>query len=115
MNFFDISEFECPCCGQNPMQQDFLDMIDKAREYANVPFEISSGFRCINHNRKIGSEDTSSHVKGCAADIIVRSSRSRYRILEGLIKAGFNRIGLANKFIHADSDKDKALNVIWVY
>jgi len=115
MKFFNINEFSCPCCGQNPMRQDFLDKIDKAREYANVPFHISSGFRCLNHNRQIGSLDTSSHLRGLAADIVVRSSRLRYEILMGLWKAGFNRFGIASKFIHVDNDKDKPSNVIWTY
>lgn len=33
------------------------------------PTHISSGFRCLELNRKLGSKDTSQHIKGEAADI----------------------------------------------
>jgi hypothetical protein len=31
------------------------------------------------------------------------------------MKAGFNRIGIADTFIHVDNDPGKAENVIWTY
>lgn len=37
------------------------------------PIIVTSGFRCLRLNRKLGSRDTSYHVFGRAADIKVRS------------------------------------------
>lgn len=37
---------------------------------SSTPLIISSGFRCLELNRAIGSKDTSAHVKGLAADFI---------------------------------------------
>lgn len=115
MRYFTISEFDCPHCGKNEMNQNFLNRLDKAREYAVTPFIISSGYRCRFHNETVGGSPTSSHLKGLAADIAVKDSGQRYKILMGLIGAGFNRIGIGETFIHVDYDEAKQSNVIWVY
>jgi hypothetical protein len=36
-----------------------------------VPIRVTSGFRCLAVNRQIGSQDSSAHVLGMAADIQV--------------------------------------------
>ena len=101
------------------MNKAFLERLDKAREYATTPFIITSGYRCKIHNESeaVGGSETSSHLKGLAADIHVQGSRQRYKILMGLIGAGFNRIGINSKrgFIHVDYDETKSSNVVWVY
>jgi uncharacterized protein YcbK (DUF882 family) len=115
MRYFKISEFDCPDCKRNEMNKEFLERLDKAREYAVTPFVISSGYRCEQHNEAVGGSPKSSHTKGLAADIVVRDSAQRYKILMGLIGAGFNRIGLGENFVHVDYDESKQSNVIWVY
>ena len=97
------------------MDSDFLTKLDQAREYANIPFNITSAYRSVEHNAKIGGSPNSSHIKGLAVDISVTSSRVRFKVLEALIKVGFNRIGIASNFIHVDDDKDKSGEVAWTY
>lgn len=115
MKYFQKSEFDCPCCSKNEMNKDFLERLDKAREYAVTPFVVSSGYRCSERNKKVGGLETSSHLKGLAADIVVKNSTQRYKIVMGLVGAGFNRIGLGFGFVHADYDETKSSSVIWVY
>lgn len=115
MKYFKTEEFACPCCGQNKMEPDFCNKLDNARGYAGVAFCLNSGYRCQKHNHNVGSKKTSSHPKGCAGDIAARTSKKRYKIIMGLLAAGFNRIGIARTFIHVDSDKEKPGNVIWTY
>ena len=117
LRYFQMKEFDCPDCGENKMNEEFLERLDKAREYAVAPFVISSGYRCKSHNEAVGGSLNSSHMKGLAADIVVRDSRQRYKILMGLIGTGFNRIGINSKrnFIHVDLDTTKPPNVIWIY
>lgn len=44
-------------------------VLEPVRErLSNKPLYISSGFRSLELNRRIGSKDTSQHVAGCAAD-----------------------------------------------
>ena len=52
---------------------------------------------------------------GLAADIACSASLDRFTIVDALIDAGFNRLGIAKSFIHVDSDPDKAPYVIWTY
>ena len=101
------------------MTRDFLKKLDRARYIANVPFKISSGFRTPQHNVNLREQGykasaNSSHLKGCAADIICNDSGTRQKIVNGLIQAGFTRICIAKTFIHCDTDKDKN-DAIWLY
>ena len=96
------------------MDTDFLAKLDKAREFAKVPFVINSAYRSPEHVESI-KNPTSSHIKGLAVDIKATDSRTRYRVLNALIHVGFNRIGIADTFIHVDDDKDKSQQVIWTY
>ena len=116
MKYFKESEFECKCgCGANNMQEEMLRRLGNARQFTNTPFSLNSACRCEKHNKAAGSKPTSSHVTGWAVDIKARDSVSRYKILGGLMKAGFNRIGIADTFIRADCDPKKSECVIWTY
>mgnify|MGYP000032029474 FL=1 len=96
------------------MDVDFLVKLDKAREFAKVPFVINSAYRSPEHAESI-KNPTSSHIKGLAVDIKATDSRTRYKVLNALMHVGFNRIGIADTFIHVDDDKDKSQQVIWTY
>ena len=96
------------------MDKDFLAKLDKAREYAKMPFVINSAYRSPDHPESL-KNPSSSHIKGLAVDIKATDSRTRYKVLDALMSVGFNRIGIADTFIHVDDDKDKSSNVIWTY
>ena len=96
------------------MNESFLNKLDEAREYAGIPFIINSAYRSPSHPLSI-KNPTSSHIKGLAVDISAKDSRERFLILDALIAVGFNRIGIADTFIHVDMDFDKSQNVIWTY
>ena len=117
MKYFRPHEFNCRCgkCGLGfpAMDVDFLDRLDSARIYANVPFKLTSAYRCEDHNRDEGGTEGSAHTKGVAVDIAIQSSHVRFKVLYGLIKAGFNRIGVYENFIHVDDDMTKAPEVCW--
>ncbi|MGC9344888.1 MAG: D-Ala-D-Ala carboxypeptidase family metallohydrolase, partial [Bacteroidales bacterium] len=74
-----IEEFECKCgCGQNGVDINFLRKLNEARDLADIPFIISSGYRCQKHNKEIGGVPDSAHTKGMAVDITCKDSRTRY-------------------------------------
>jgi len=129
LNHFSLSEFDSPDLpnsGKN-MDSNFLTKLEHAREIANIPFKITSGFRTQNYlqdllDRGYKASKNSSHLVGKAADIAAVGSSTRFIIVNALLKAGFNRIGIdGNKnFIHVDSDGTdmggtKPPNVIWTY
>lgn len=113
---FKPYEFECcvPKCKIDDMRPEFLRALDNAREFAGVPFVLSSCFRSEEYEKSKGRTGTSSHCKGCAADIRCSDSRKRFIIVNSLIAAGFQRIGINKTFIHVDSDPDKRPS-IWLY
>ena len=96
------------------MDEDFLAKLDDAREFAGFPFFINSAYRSPDHPESI-KNPTSSHIKGLAVDIRARDSKTRYIIIDALMHVGFNRIGIADTFIHVDDDRNKACGVIWTY
>lgn len=100
--------------GEN-MQIDFLALLQAARYLSVTPFVINSGYRSINHNRRVGGVSDSSHLYGWAADIRVRNNFERQDILTALIEVGFDRIGIGKNFIHVDCDPNKPINRIWLY
>ena len=117
MRYFKLSEFDSP---DEPgsgarMDRDFLEMLDQARAMAGIPFIINSGYRTAKHNKAVYGTQNSSHLRGLACDIACRNSSTRYRIVAGLIAAGFTRIGIADTFIHVDNDSVKTPFVAWLY
>lgn len=118
---FKLSEFDCPSEEGSAvdMQPTFLEMLDRARDISGIPYKITSGIRRPERNMAIGGKPNSSHLRGYAADIAATDSRSRFLILQGLLEAGFNRIGIAGdgkgNFIHVDNDPDKPDRVLFLY
>lgn len=117
LNYFTLSEFDSPDLPNSGVNMDkqFLAKLETAREYAAIPFKITSGYRTEGHNTKVGGVKDSAHTKGYAADIACSSGRERCIIIKALLDAGFNRIGVANTFIHVDNDPSKSSDVIWTY
>ena len=117
MKYFKLKEFDSPDdlgSGKN-MNEEFLYTLDAARKIYGKPMRVNSGYRTKEYNAKIGGVKNSSHLKGLAADISCKNSGDRFEMLQAFIKAGFKRIGVANSFIHVDTDKDKSQNIIWTY
>ena len=116
--FFEEHEFDSPDLpgsGKN-MKLSFIKKLTKARMAADTAFIITSGYRTQAHNSKLpGAVKDSAHTKGLAADIKANNSRVRYMILQGAIRAGFHRIGIADTFIHLDDDTTKPAKVSWLY
>lgn len=112
---FDSREFACPCCGLDKVSTEMVELLQKARVAAGIPFKINSGVRCEKHNAEVGGVDSSAHVGGYACDISCVDSKRRYIILSALKSAGFTRLGIAKTFIHVDNDPTKPKSVTWVY
>ena len=116
---FDNSEMRCKCgCGQIDMDYyGLLTKLDLARDIAGIPFIINSGYRCDQYNTDVGGKPGSAHTKGMAVDIKADNSRKRFRIINGLLEAGFSRLGIDfdRGFIHVDSDDSKDQEVVWGY
>jgi CRP-like cAMP-binding protein len=86
-----------------------MEKLYQARLIANIPFVISSGCRCIDHNtrvkgstmsdhlcdvitRNVGGQLTEELVVTTGVDIIASNGVSRFRIVKALLEVGIDRI-----------------------
>lgn len=121
LKYFNLSEFDSPDHEGSHvnMDTDFLQLLDKAREIAGIPFKITSGYRTKSYNESLQAKGykaspNSSHIKGVAVDIAIQNGAERWLILNALIQVGIRRFGIAKGFLHADVDPDKS-NAVWTY
>ena len=71
---FNLSEFNCKCGCEMPaeLKVNVLELagnLQVLRDYLKVPIHINSAYRCLTHNRAIGSNDSSQHPLAKAGDI----------------------------------------------
>jgi uncharacterized protein YcbK (DUF882 family) len=102
------------------MPEDVLDNIknlakelQKIREHIGKSIRVNSGYRCIEYNRHIGSNDSSQHVKGKASDIAVEGLSpeellDEVRYLKDCEDLNIKGIGIYNTFLHLDTRKNPA-------
>ena len=64
------------------------DNLEKIRTLLGHPLRISSGFRCMELNRKIGGSVNSSHMDGLAADFTCERFGKPIDIVKALFKSG---------------------------
>ena len=121
MKYFTFEEFDSPdeISSGKHMRREFLELLDFAREEAQIPFKITSGFRTEAYNKDLikrgyQASPNSSHIKGCAADIACGNSEKRSIMVRALINVGFTRLGISKTFIHVDNDPSKS-DAIWLY
>lgn len=108
----------CRCgCGLYNLSPKLLQQLQIARTYGNVPFVITSGCRCVQHNKNVGGVSDSAHIIGMAADIKFKTGYELYNIIAGLYEAKIYRIGINFKqsFVHVDIDYTKPYPTIFKY
>jgi hypothetical protein len=62
--------------------------LEGVRILLGVPIIVTSGYRCLALNRKIGSNDTSQHVKGEAVDFIAPGFGGPTTVMDRIVDAG---------------------------
>ncbi len=118
MQHFLPHEFQCLCdydCGMGfqDMKEELVEAADLGRSISGVPWRIRSAIRCTRHNRDVGGKELSAHTKGWALDVEALTAHTKFRIVYGMIKAGFHRIGVYETFVHGDMDPELPKEVIW--
>ncbi len=115
---FSLSEFECKCGCEMPDNvlenvKLLAENLQMLRMFIKQPIKINSAFRCLSHNKNIGSKSTSQHVLGKAADIVVKELKpnevadiAEQLMDKGLFKMG--GVGRYNTFTHVDIRGKKA-------
>ena len=106
---FALSEFMCP----GVKEKELLEKLDskliaglqRLREMAGVPIKITSGYRTKKYNKKVNGSETSLHMEGKAADIIIQglSPKEMYNLAEQVEIFKEGGIGRYPRHIHVDT------------
>lgn len=109
---FKIHEFQCKCGCEMPAEvlaniKELAENLQVVRDMLGEPIKINSAYRCEAHNKRIGGTIFSQHIKGKAADIVVKNIRPEKVVIaldkmqdSGFIKKG--GIGAYETFTHLD-------------
>lgn len=75
------------------------------RDFYNLPITITSGYRTPAHNAKVGGHPRSYHIRGMAADIVIRGVTPRQ--LQKDFANWSGGMGCYDTFTHLDIQKTK--------
>ena len=103
--FFRRYEVACPCgCGFDTVDVKTAVLADVVRLRVGYAITPTSGCRCLEHNRAVGSNDTSQHTKGRAMDLPLANPHEAKEVYDYLCRtySGFG-FGLYSWGVHIDS------------
>ena len=106
-------EFQCPCgCSAQMIDEMLVQKLQIIRTTANVPIKITSGYRCVKHNRDVGGGSASKHLYGIAADIKDPSGKLNPVQLGITVSTIFKGVGIywygSAAFVHVDVRSNRA-------
>ena len=119
---FSKWEFECHC-KKCTISDEVLENVKKVAEqlqilryYVDAEVTINSAYRCLEHNRAIGSNDSSQHPKGTAVDITIQgyTPDEVVSIVENMLVNPYlhsfyiGGVGKYNSFTHLDIRENPA-------
>jgi Peptidase M15 len=105
------------CGGQNLCTPRLLAALEALRSVArNVPIVVTSAYRCAEHNAEIGGVADSEHVRGNAADIVIRGMTPAQMYRKARLVPAFRNggigVALDQGYIHVDVRTEPAR---WCY
>jgi uncharacterized protein YcbK (DUF882 family) len=107
-NFTD-AELRCRCgCGVNLCTDMLVNALETLRADLGLPVGITSGYRCAEHNRAVGGEPNSYHLRGLAADVTVKGMAPVHVYEVARKIPAFGGFGLASTFLHVDVRTSRA-------
>lgn len=84
-------------------------VLNPTRKYFNIPIIVTSGYRCSTLNTKVGGKNNSQHLKGQAADFVVKGG-DLHKVFE-YIK---NNLEYDQLLFETDSKGNKWIHVSYV-
>jgi uncharacterized protein YcbK (DUF882 family) len=87
-----------------------ISVLQIIRDYVKLPIVVNSGYRCPEHNKRVGGVANSQHIFGKAADIYVEgwSNEQLLNVIRALTVAKKIYVGYAyiiknsNRAVHID-------------
>ncbi len=108
---FKQSEFTCKCgCGLNNINLNLVNVLEKIRDhFGGHAVHITSGCRCIKHNKDVGGVQGSRHVIGKASDIYIDNVSTsdllnycQHLVQEGTLRYTYTNNKNMNGVVHID-------------
>ncbi|MFV0432344.1 MAG: YcbK family protein [Alphaproteobacteria bacterium] len=87
--------------GGEGLKPEAYEALNKIRISTNRRWDVFSGYRSAEHNKKVGGASNSQHVQGVAFDVRVPMSR-RAQFYKAAKAAGFTAYGWGNRTVHID-------------
>ena len=89
--YFNLIDFQCPCCHTVLLNPVLVIKLEKLREDWGKELIVNSGYRCSEHNKKVGGVEKSLHKIGQAADVRVPiSEQEKFQALA--MEHGFTKV-----------------------
>ena len=112
---FTSNEFDCHgknCCSATLVDQKLVEYLQKIRDHFGKAVNISSGYRCVTHNKRVNGATSSYHLKGQAADIYINGVNpveiARYAEQIGIKGIGLYNTDKDGHFVHIDTRTSKS-------
>lgn len=103
---FQLKEFACHDGSDEVLvDSELIEKLQIIRDYFASPVTVNSGYRTYKYNIEVRGAKDSYHVKGKAADIVVRGV-SPAKVADFARRIGFRGIGEYSSFTHVDT-RDK--------
>lgn len=104
---FQAKEFDCQCgkCPETLIDLDHVAKLQKLRDDMGASIKLNSAYRCPAHNKAVGGENNSIHMKGQATDIVI-SGMTPNEVADSC--EHFDGLGRYDTFTHVDSRGSKA-------
>lgn len=96
------------------VKKEVIQMLDKARGFANIPFIITSGFRTNAESEAVGGFAGDTHTRGLACDIACANSNEAFLMVWAGIMAGCCRFGLGKGHVHFDLGIEEPQKVLFI-
>jgi uncharacterized protein YcbK (DUF882 family) len=85
------------------MREDFMENLEAFRMVLDRPVQVTSGYRCLDHNTAIKGARFSRHMKGDAADISTAGlTADQIQELQTLALHFFVNAVIGPGFLHVD-------------
>ncbi len=82
------------------IDSELVYFIQTLRDKIARPIIVTSGYRCVRHNKEVEGVENSYHLQGLAVDIAVDMNLDR--LAELARSLGFRGIGIYRNFLHLD-------------
>ena len=106
---FKVKEFACKDGSPIVFVDEYLaNLLNILRETIKKPVTVTSGYRTPEHNKKVGGAKYSFHMRGMAADIIVKGMTPK-DVAKELDKLAPNSCGIIvyKSWVHFDTRNSK--------